>query len=134
MKSHLYHIQVNIDFKNLLFYKDLFTFMGWTTIFETDDTIGFNSKKSGDVWFVDSDKKEQTDYDKLGMNHLAIRVENQKDIDELTTFIKGKGLEPKFETPRHRSEFSSSPDETYYQVMFVSPDNILFEAVFIGVN
>lgn len=134
MKSHFYHIQLNIDFKNLFFYKELFAFLGWSIIFETADTIGFKSEQSGDVWFVDSDKKEKADFDKMGMNHLAIRVENQADVDELVAFIRAKSIEPKFETPRHRSEFSSSPDETYYQVMFVSPDNVLFEVVFIGVK
>ena len=106
--------------------------MGWVIIFETEDTIGFKSDQSGDVWFVDSDKKDQSDYDKLGMNHLAIRVENQKDIDDLTTFLRTTDVEPNFNTPRHRSEFTSNPDKTYYQVMFASPDNILFEVVYIG--
>jgi hypothetical protein len=32
----------------------------------------------------------------------------------------------------HRPEFSMSTEETYYQVMFESPDRILFEVVYTG--
>ena len=34
-----------------------------------------------------------------------------------------------FETPRHRAEFTNSPEQTYYQVMFETPDRILVEIV-----
>ena len=132
MKSHFYHIQVNIDFKNISFYKDLLFFLGWSVIFETSDTIGFKSGENGDLWFVDSQKKEQTDYDKMGMNHLSVRVEKQPDLDRLISYLKEKQILPLFGTPKHRSEFTSNKNETYYQVMFVSPDNILFEIVYIG--
>ena len=37
-----------------------------------------------------------------------------------------------FETPRHRPEFAESDGHTYYQVMFASPDGILFEIVYVG--
>jgi hypothetical protein len=37
-----------------------------------------------------------------------------------------------FDTPRHRPDFSQSPDHTYYQIMFESPDRILFEVVYTG--
>ncbi len=38
----------------------------------------------------------------------------------------------KLYTPRHRPEFSQGPDQTYYQVMFESPDRVLFEVVYTG--
>lgn len=134
MKSFFYHIQVNIDFKNVSFYKNLFSFMGWSVIFEMSDTIGFKSEKNGDLWFVNSQKKEQTDYDKMGMNHVAIRVEQQSDIDQIVTFLKDKQTSVLFDTPKHRPEFTAKEGETYYQVMFKSLDNILFEIVYIGVK
>ncbi len=37
-----------------------------------------------------------------------------------------------FGTPKHRVEFADSPKETYYQIMFESPDKILFEIVYKG--
>jgi len=39
-----------------------------------------------------------------------------------------------FETPRHRPEFAQSPEQTYYQIMFETPDRILLEVVYIGVK
>ncbi len=132
MKSYFYHIQVNISFANLVFYKNLMTFLGWSVIFETSDTIGFKSERNGDLWFVDNSSKESIDYDKKGMNHLSIRVEKQSDIDEVVAYLKKNSTQSLFETPRHRPEFTSEPNETYYQVMFTSPDNVLFEIVYIG--
>ena len=35
-------------------------------------------------------------------------------------------------TPRHRPEFSASEHDTYYQIMFESPDRVLFEVVYEG--
>jgi hypothetical protein len=132
MKSSFYHIQINVDLRNIIFYKELFSFLGWSVIFEMDTVIGFKTDKGGDVWFVDSQKKEQTDYDKMGMNHLSIRVEKQTDIDKLVEFLGAQKISPLFETPRHRPEFNSEEGQTYYQVMFKSVDNILFEVVYIG--
>jgi hypothetical protein len=48
------------------------------------------------------------------------------------TYLKQHGIKALFETPRHRPEFSGSEAETYYQVMFESPDRILFEVVYTG--
>jgi len=55
MNSHLYHLQLNIDFKNLQLYKDLMEFIGWNTIFEMDDVVGYRSGTNGDLWFVKSE-------------------------------------------------------------------------------
>ncbi len=134
MRSFLYHIQINIDFKNLNFYKKLFSFLNWSVIFETEDTLGFKSNMSGDIWFTDSSQKEQTNYDKIGMNHLSIRVGEQSDLDGCISYLKKEKIETLFDTPKHRSEFVDNQDETYYQVMFRSPDNILFELVYVGVR
>ncbi|MCA9386601.1 hypothetical protein KC669_01060 [Candidatus Dojkabacteria bacterium] len=133
MKSHFYHIQLNIDFsKNNSFYKELMNFLGWSIIFEGEDMMGYKSDVSGDLWFVDSEKEENQDYDEKGLNHVAIRVEEQKNIDEIVRFLREKNINTLFDTPRHRPEFRDSEDETYYQVMFESPDKILFEIVYIG--
>lgn len=133
MNSHLYHLQINIDFqKNFTFYKDFMTFVGWTPIFEANDMAGYKSSEKADLWFVDAQKKELTDYDKMGVNHIAIRVESQKDVDNVVEFIKARGIPPLFETPRHRPDFATSETETYYQVIFETPDKIQVEVVYIG--
>jgi hypothetical protein len=94
MKSHFYHLQLNISFSHLPFYKDLMGFLGWSIIFETPDTIGFKSDRSGDVWFVDNMSTETLNYDKKGINHLSIRVEKQENVGEKNyfLFLKNAGI------------------------------------------
>ena len=47
-------------------------------------------------------------------------------------FSRRAALRTLFETPRHRPDFAHGEDTTYYQVMFESPDRILFEIVYTG--
>ena len=133
MISYFYHAQINVDLaKNRQFYKDLMEFMGWTVIFEEGDVVGYKSKTNGDLWFYDIEDKTQQNYDAIGMNHLSIRVDELKNIDEITEMLKKKGTPTLFGTPKHRAEFTTDPSQTYYQIMFESPDKILFEIVYIG--
>jgi hypothetical protein len=134
MQSFLYHLQINIDFQNIEFYRKLMTFLGWSVIFEMDGLAGFKSGQNGDLWFAQSMKKDIADYDGRGVNHISLRVSQKEDVDSLTAFLKENSVEPLFDTPRHRPEFSSSENETYYQVMFKTVDNILFEVVYIGMK
>ena len=53
-------------------------------------------------------------------------------MDEVSAQLVARGVKMLFETPRHRPEFSMSPEETYYQIMFESPDRILWEVVYTG--
>ena len=107
-------------------------FIGWNTIFEMDDVVGYRSGTNGDLWFVKSESKEIQDHDALGMNHISFRVSTISDVDEIHSFLEKKDIKMLFDTPKHRPEFASSQKETYYQIMFKSPDNILFEVVYIG--
>lgn len=132
MNSYFYHLQLNVDFQNLPFYKDLMSFLGWSIIFEMEKVCGYKSGENGDLWFVQSEKEDISDYDNRGVNHVSIRVEQCSDIDKLVTFLKEKNILPLFHTPRHRPEFSSQESEMYYQVMFKTEDNLLFEVVYIG--
>jgi hypothetical protein len=65
------------------------------------------------------------------MNHLGLCVASMADVDAVGTYLEGKGIARLFETPRHRAEFSHG-ENTYYQVMFESPDRVLFEVVYTG--
>ena len=132
IKSNLGHLQVNIDPRNKFFYKDLFNFLGWSVLLEDNEFIGIGCEKGSSLWFTSCTKNVNNDYDGQGMNHLAIAVEKQKDVDETVSYLKQHNIKALFETPRHRPEFCGSPDKTYYQVMFESPDHILFEVVYTG--
>ena len=132
MNSHLYHLQINIDLKNISFYKDLMEFIGWKIIFEDKNAAGYKSGTNGDVWFVKTGKNKTVDYDAKGVNHVSFRVDKMTDVDKVKSHLEMKKTKMLFGTPRHRPEFSTSKDETYYQIMFESPDKILFEVVYIG--
>jgi len=134
MNSYFYHIQINIDFKNLGFYRKLMAFLGWSIIFEKENVIGFKSGKNGDLWFVNCPGKDISDYDSRGVNHISIRVDEKEDVDNVADFLKQNAVVLLFGTPKHRPEFVSAKNETYYQVMFKTMDNILFEVVYIGIN
>ena len=56
----------------------------------------------------------------------------QADVDAAAAFLTARGVQHLFETPRHRPDFAHGEDTTYYQVMFESPDRILFEIVYTG--
>ena len=60
----------------------------------------------------------------------------RSDVDAAVDYLRERGITPLFETPRHRPEIiegTGGPDgHTYYQVMFASPDNLLFEVVYTG--
>lgn len=134
MQSQLGHLQINIKRENLTFYKALLAFLEWNVMYSTDDFIGAADKNGASVWFMGFANDAQNDYDGVGMNHLAFGVAKQSDVDAAVTFLQGKGIPLLFETPRHRPDFAQGPDQTYYQVMFESPDRVLLEIVYIGVK
>jgi catechol 2,3-dioxygenase-like lactoylglutathione lyase family enzyme len=129
--SGLSHIQFNVSPENVPFYDELFTFLSWNKEYEAEGVVGFSGKNGESVWFTGPVKEVDNDYDGPGMNHLAIDAAAQADVDEAAAFLTGKGVEMLFETPRHRPEFSGE-DNTYYQIMFESPDRILLEFVYTG--
>ena len=68
----------------------------------------------------------------MGMNHLAIAVSSEAEVDEMVDWLRARRVLTLFGTPCHRLDFADAKDQTYYQVMFESPDKILFEVVYIG--
>jgi catechol 2,3-dioxygenase-like lactoylglutathione lyase family enzyme len=124
-------MQFNVKSENLAFYKGLLTFLGWQTLHEDEGMLGVADKNNLSFWFVGQTKDVVNDYDGPGMNHLAIGTAAQADVDTSADYLREQGVELLFETPRHRPDFSSG-DDTYYQVMFESPDKILIEIVYTG--
>ena len=131
MQSSLGHLVFGVQAKNLPFYKDLFTFMGWSTLYDSPQMIGLGDKNGVSVWLGQAPKDVRNDYDGPGLNHLAISAETQADVDATAKYLTAKGVTMLFETPRHRPDFMPPP-QTYYQIMFESPDRILFEVVYTG--
>ncbi|HEY1014062.1 MAG TPA: VOC family protein [Herpetosiphonaceae bacterium] len=133
MKSQLAHIQFNVQPANVGYYKELLTFLGWQPLFEQPGMIGLGGPGEVSLWFLSYELKDvSNDYDGPGMNHLALGVESIASVDAAAAYLREHDIEALFETPRHRAEFAGGEDQTYYQVMFKSPDNILFEIVYTG--
>jgi catechol 2,3-dioxygenase-like lactoylglutathione lyase family enzyme len=131
MQTVFSHIQFNVQPANLPFYKDLLTFLGWPVIFEGEGFVGLGGP-GGSLWFIGYVKPVSNDYDGPGMNHIALGAASQADVDTVVAYLADRGVPALFETPRHRPEFAHGPDQTYYQVMFESPDRILWEVVYTG--
>jgi catechol 2,3-dioxygenase-like lactoylglutathione lyase family enzyme len=132
MRTHLAHIQFNVRPQNLAFYRDLMAFLGWQTIFANDEALGVAGPNQESLWFIGQVKEIDNDYDGPGMNHLAIGTAEQADVDAAADYLRERGVGLLFETPRHRPEFSQGEGQTYYQIMFESPDRILLEVVYTG--
>lgn len=132
MKTSLGHLQLNIDAANLPFYRDLAAVLGWDTAYEDPGMFGVRCNNGVSLWFSVGATPAPNDYDGPGVNHIGISAGSIAEIDAVVAHIKTTGVDALFETPRHRPEFSSSEADTYYQVMFESPDRILWEVVYIG--
>jgi catechol 2,3-dioxygenase-like lactoylglutathione lyase family enzyme len=132
IQTKIGHVQFNVHAENLSFYKALFAFAGWKTWVDAPEMLGVAQDDSTSLWFAGSAKDVSNDYDGPGMNHLALSVSNQGDIDQMAEYLRQHNIPTLFDTPRHRPDFSQDAEHTYYQVMFESPDRILFEVVYIG--
>jgi hypothetical protein len=63
------------------------------------------------------------------MNHVGLFMQTQNEVDEMVAYLQERKIPPLFDTPRHRPEFAMNEEYIYYQVVFASPDRILFEIV-----
>lgn len=131
-QARVAHLVFMSDPQNADFYQDLFTYLGWSVYYRADDMLGLGGPDGVSVWFGRALKVTANDHDGPGLNHLALGVPAQTDVDNVVAFLQSKGVAPLHETPRHRPEFSGDVSQTYYQVMFVSPDGIQFEVVYTG--
>lgn len=132
MKTTLGHLEFNIDVRNQSYYVDLFLYLGWKILHQDDTYLGLGAENGVSVWFSERKHPRTCEPDGSGLNHIAIQTATMQEVDMVNTFLAGNNIVPLFGTPRHRPEFVSSADQTYYQVMFSSPDGILFEVVYIG--
>lgn len=131
MNTTLGHIVFGVRPANIPFYKELFDFLGWHTVYESQEMLGVADANRVSLWFGSYLKDVTNDYDGPGVNHVAIDTAAQADVDAAAEFLRGRGIAMLFETPRHRPEFSEE-GSTYYQIMFETPDRLLVEVVYTG--
>jgi catechol 2,3-dioxygenase-like lactoylglutathione lyase family enzyme len=132
VKTHLGHLVFHIDPANAGFSKDLFAFLGWTSIYDAGGVFGVTDGGACALWFEGEANGASNDYDGAGLNLLAIAAEHQADVDAAATHLRGRGVELLFGTPCDRPEHADSADHLYYSAMFESPDRILLEVVYAG--
>jgi catechol 2,3-dioxygenase-like lactoylglutathione lyase family enzyme len=128
MQASLYHVHINS--RDIVFYKELLTFLGWRTINESADHLGATDGKT-DLWFI----RPETPHCELpyhrkapGLNHLAFRVARRDEIDRFCReFLKPRGISPLYGEPKEYPEYRPG----YYAVFFEDPDRIKLEVVFI---
>ncbi len=132
IKSAIGHIQINVAPENLPFYKALMDFLGWSVLYEDANALGVGCEQGASLWFIAPAREISNDYDGPGLNHLAFSVTSQADVDKAVAYLEQHKIPALFDTPRHRPDFSPDAEHTYYQVMFESPDRILFEVVYTG--
>jgi catechol 2,3-dioxygenase-like lactoylglutathione lyase family enzyme len=131
MESSLDHLQINVRPENMPFYRDLFRFLGWTAVLDEEHFFGMAGSNGGSVWVIGGVKDVANDYDGPGVNHVGVGVPRQESVDEVVRYLEERGIPALFETPRHR-EIPGKDGHTYYQVMFESPDRVLFEVEYSG--
>jgi catechol 2,3-dioxygenase-like lactoylglutathione lyase family enzyme len=131
MQTRVGHLQLNVAPGNLGFYRELSALLGLSTIYQDDGMLGVGAADGGSLWFAGLAKEVANDYDGPGMNHLGLGVGALADVDAVAAWLTERGVPRLFETPRHRPEFTDG-SSSYYQVMFESPDRILFEVVYTG--
>ena len=131
MQTTLGHIQLNVQPANMSFYKNLMQFLGWKTLVDEENFLGVGDKNQSSLWFIGGVKDVHNDYDGPGVNHLALHTASIEDVDAAAAYILEQGIEHLFGTPQHRPEFAQ-PGQTYYQVMFETPDRLLIEIVYMG--
>lgn len=132
MDTRFAHLELVIDPANIGFYRDLMGFLGWPALYEAEGMAGFGGKSGDSLWFIGRANGATNDYDGAGLNHIGIGAGSQADVDATVAYLETRALPRLFETPRHRPDFAASEADTYYQVMFESPDHILFEVVYTG--
>ncbi|GIW17814.1 VOC family protein [Tepidiforma sp.] len=132
MATTLAHLQVNIDPAHAGFYRELFTHLGWGVLYDGDGILGVGATNDASLWFVPRTAEGPNDYDRAGVNHIAIGADSIAEVDAAAAYLASRGVPALFETPRHRPEFADGSGQTYYQVMFESPDRVLFEVVYSG--
>ncbi|MBI9049825.1 MAG: hypothetical protein JEZ00_10420 [Anaerolineaceae bacterium] len=132
VNSVMNHMQVFIDSQHVDFYKNLFTFLGWSILYEDKAAVNVGDKNGISIWFDPAIKDVKNNYDGMGMNHLALSVSSEEDVNKTVDWLRKNNIPTLFGTPCHRLDFADAKDQTYYQVMFESPDKLLFEVVYSG--
>jgi catechol 2,3-dioxygenase-like lactoylglutathione lyase family enzyme len=131
MKSIISHIYLYVSDleKSFSFYDKLLTYLDykgglkedWGFSFKNDETsIWFEKARPGHIEHGYHRKR-------VGLNHLAFRVNSREDVDKFNTeFLKKNEIPTLYDSPKALPEYT----DKYYAVYFEDPDRIKLEVCY----
>lgn len=131
MKSKLCHVYLyvlDLD-KSYKFYKEFLELLGYKKLVKEDWGFAFIN---GDIsiWFEKAKEghiKKGYHRKRIGLNHLAFKLDSKKAVDEFTKkFLNKNGISTLYKTPKAFPEYS----KCYYAVFFEDPDRIKLEVTY----
>ena len=132
MKSRLYHVQINVGSADsaLPFYRDLFRYLEWRTVYDEGGILAFSDGET-DLWlmptenrFIDSGFHRK----RTGLNHLAFRVDRREDVERFCDeFMAPRRIEALYGTPREFPEYAPG----YFAVFFEDADRVKLEVAHV---
>ena len=130
MISRLYHVQINVGQGDgsLTFYRDLFRYLEWRTVYDEGGIAAF-SDGATDLWLIPTDTRFVDGgfhRKRTGVNHLAFRVDRREDVERFRDeFMAPRRIEALYDTPREFPEYAPG----YFAVFFEDPDRLKLEVV-----
>lgn len=125
------HFEISVrDFeKSKKFYDELLSFLGFKTLFQFPNVIGWTNGKTRYIIksVLPRYKKLKHEKGMVGFHHYAFELSTKKDVDELYKFLvknKVKILDP----PKFYPEYGGP----YYAVFFKDPDGLKLEGMYFG--
>jgi catechol 2,3-dioxygenase-like lactoylglutathione lyase family enzyme len=122
------HLVIRVgDFeKSRRFYDSLFTFLGFKSIDDFSDMIGWRNGRTA-FWISPASGPRQSQpyrEGSVGFHHYGLELRSRKDVDELESFLKTLGAE----IVNPAGEYY----EDYYAVYFKDPDGLKLEGLTYG--
>ena len=122
------HVGIEVSDLNISkrFYKALFGGLGFKTIIDTEDGVGF-SNENFQVWVGAPQehrikRRAPTGEEFVVADHLAILVPDKEHVEVIEKTMKKKGYKALFPCEEH-PEF----EQGYYAVSYCDPDNYVIE-------
>lgn len=128
--AHVYLYVSNLK-ESREFYKEFLEILRYEEILNEDWGCGFE-KEDTSIWLEQVSgefEKEGYHRKRIGLNHLAFKVDSREDVDKFTDdFLKKNNIKTLYGTPKEYPEYS----EDYYAVFFEDPDRIKLEVNFFN--
>lgn len=126
--SNAYHLKICVSDgrRSKKFYDELFSLLGWKTVYEDADAdaAGY-SDGNFTLWVVPADHpKMKHSSDSVGFHHFAIRVKDSRFVDKTHEWCKKKGIEVA-DPPALYPQYAKD----YYAAFFLDPDGLKLEVV-----